>query len=117
MVQTAIDWAHLRYKVWLPDAAPATAIARSAVPVLLMTGTADSNVPMHHAEDLERICGSRCALWVVPGADHGGISTRTGAEFGRRILSWFQTHDQPDSTLIPQYATASTQGGKAHAYR
>ncbi len=118
VVQTAIDWAHLRYRVWLPDAAPATAIARSQVPVLLMTGTADNNVPMHHAADLERICGSRCALWVVPGADHGGISTRTGAEFGHRILVWFQTHDEPDAKPGLQYAAAAgAQGSKPHAFR
>ncbi|MBE7158393.1 MAG: alpha/beta hydrolase [Rhodospirillales bacterium] len=106
VVQTAIEWAHFRYRVWLPDAAPASAIAHSSVPVLLMTGTADRNVPMHHAEDLEKICGSRCALWVVPGADHGGISTKTGAEFGHRILVWYQTHDLPGATPVLEYANA-----------
>jgi pimeloyl-ACP methyl ester carboxylesterase len=93
-VQVAITWTHLRYGVWLPDAAPVAAIARSRVPVLLMTGTADSNIPMHHAEELERTCGpGRCALWVVTGAGHGGISTVTGAQFGQRILAWFEAHD------------------------
>ncbi len=103
VVQTAIDWAHFRYRVWLPDAAPQAAIAHSQVPVLLMTGTADDNIPMHHAQDLERACGPRCALWVVPGADHGGISGKTGAEFGHRILMWFQTHDTPGATPVLQY--------------
>lgn len=111
MVRVAIDWAHLRYKVWLPDAAPASAIEQSDVPVLLMTGTADQNVPMHHAQELERICGSRCSLWVVPGADHGGISGRTGAEFGRRILTWFETHDAPGATPVLQYADGHVSQG------
>ncbi len=104
VVQTAIDWAHFRYRVWLPDAAPETAIARSQVPVLLMTGTADNNVPMHHAQDLEQICGPRCALWVVSGADHGGISNITGGEFGHRILVWFETHDTPGATPVLPYS-------------
>lgn len=116
VVRTAIDWAHLRYRVWLPDAAPASAIARSQVPVLLMTGTADQNVPMHHAQDLEQICGSRCALWIVPGADHGGISSKMGAEFGHRILVWFQIHDLAGAKPVLQYATASQQDGKARGF-
>lgn len=93
VIETAILWAHWRYRVWLPDAAPGKTIERSHVPVLLMTGTADQSIPMHHAEELEQDCGSRCALWIVPGAAHGGISTVTGAEFGRRILLWFAAHD------------------------
>ena len=103
IVQVAIDWAHFRYGVWLPDAAPEAAITRSQAPVLLMTGTADNNIPMHHAQDLERACGGRCALWVVPGAGHGGISSLTGAEFGHRILVWFETHDEPGATPVLQY--------------
>ncbi len=110
VVQTAIDWAHFRYRVWLPDAAPVTAIAHSQVPVLLMTGTADDNIPMHHAQDLERACGPRCSLWIVPGADHGGISDRTGAEFGRRILMWFETHDTPGATPVLPYAVSQNNG-------
>ena len=104
IVRVAIAWAHLRYRIWLPDARPDSAVMASRVPVLLMTGTADNNIPMHHAEDLEAACGSRCALWVVPGAGHGGISTITGAEFGHRILVWFETHDTPGATPVLPYA-------------
>ena len=104
IVRVALDWANLRYRVWLPDARPDSAVQHSAVPVLLMTGTADDNVPMHHAKELEAACGSRCALWVVPGASHGGISTIRGSEFGHRILVWFQTHDAPGATPVLPYA-------------
>lgn len=114
VVQVAIDWAHLRYRIWLPDAAPKVAVAQSKVPVLLMTGTADNNIPMHHAQELERVCGERCALWVVPGAGHGGISSVTGAEFGHRILVWFMTHDQAGAWPVLPYArTAALSNMKA----
>ncbi len=103
IVRVAIGWAHLRYRVWLPDARPDTAVRHSDVPVLLMTGTADNNIPMHHAQDLEAACGHRCALWVVPGASHGGISSVRGAEFGHRILVWFQTHDYPGASPVLPY--------------
>ncbi len=109
MVRVAIGWAHLRYGVWLPDARPDVAVAHSEVPVLLMTGTADDNIPMHHAQELEAICGSRCALWVVPGAGHGGISGVAGAQFGHRILVWFQTHDTPGAAPVLPYAHGDTK--------
>ena len=111
IVQVAIDWAHLRYRVWLPDAAPEAALSRSQAPVLLMTGTADNNIPMHHAEDLERACGGACTLWVVHGAGHGGISTVVGSEFGRRILVWFATHDLRGATPVLQYAHSELSSG------
>lgn len=116
MVQVAIDWAHLRYGVWLPDASPIQAITRSQVPVLLMTGTADVSIPLHNAADIEQACGPRCALWVVPGAGHGGISTVTGAEFGHRILVWFQTHDQPGATPVLRYAAGEPGSGREAAF-
>ena len=108
IVRVAIGWAHLRYRIWLPDARPETAVLHSDVPVLLMTGTADNDIPMHHAKELEAACGPRCSLWVVPGANHGGISSVTGAEFGHRILVWFETHDAPDATPVLPYAHGST---------
>ncbi len=123
IVRVAIGWAHLRYRVWLPDARPDTAVQHSTVPVLFMTGTADNNIPMHHAQDLETACGSRCALWIVPGAAHGGISTVRGAEFGHRILVWFQTHDTPGAMPVLPYAhgdapmtqTGPEPGGRSEA--
>src|SRR5579875_859981 len=108
IVRVAIGWAHLRYGIWLPDAMPVASVAQSRVPVLLMTGTADGNIPMHHAQEIQAACGSRCALWVVPGAGHGGISSITGAEFGHRILVWFQTHDVPGASPALPYAHGDT---------
>ncbi len=111
VVQVAIHWAHFRYGLWLPDAAPERALRQSHAPILLMTGTADKNIPMHHALDLEKACAGPCALWVVPGAGHGGISAITGGEFGYRILSWFRAHDAP----LPALPVALTRRGSAEA--
>lgn len=110
IVETSIRWAHWRYHIWLPDAAPRTALAQSQVPALLMTGTNDRMIPMHHAEELAQTCGERCMLWVVPGAAHGGISSVTGAEFGRRILAFFESHD---SAPMPLWKLAEQSGGGA----
>jgi fermentation-respiration switch protein FrsA (DUF1100 family) len=95
VIEIAIAYTRLRYGIYLPDANPEAAVEHSHTPSLLIAGTADNNIPMHHAQELESICASHCALWIVPRADHGGASTVANAEFEHRILDWFQTHDKP----------------------
>ena len=93
VITTAIVYARVRYRLWLPEADPMQAVEHSRVPTLLISGTRDLNIPMHHAQELEQACASHCMLWVVKGADHGGASSVAGTEFDRRILSWFAAHD------------------------
>ena len=97
VIEVAIVYTRLRYGIYLPDADPEAAVEHSTVPSLLIAGTADKNIPMHHAEELESVCPTHCALWIVPGADHGGASTVAHVEFERRILDWFQTHGESRS--------------------
>jgi alpha-beta hydrolase superfamily lysophospholipase len=94
VIEAAILWARVRYGVWLTDANPKDALEHSQVPALLIAGTADRNIPMHNAEELEKACGARCELWIVPGADHGGASSVAHEEFERRVVEWFAAHDQ-----------------------
>jgi fermentation-respiration switch protein FrsA (DUF1100 family) len=93
-IEIAIAYTRLRYGIYLPDADPAAAVEHSHTPSLLIAGTADNIIPMHHAQELEKTCASHCALWIVPGAAHGKASTVAHAEFEQRILDWFQTHDE-----------------------
>jgi pimeloyl-ACP methyl ester carboxylesterase len=92
VLEVAIIYTHLRYGVYLPDADPEAAVKRSNVPALLIAGTADVSIPMHHAQQLESVCASHCSLWIVSGAEHGGASTVAHEEFVRRVLEWFQRH-------------------------
>lgn len=91
-IEVAILYAGARYDIDLPLADPESAAVGSHVPSLLIAGTADRNIPAHHAQELERACPSHCSLWVVPGADHGGAVTVAPAEFRERVLEWFQGH-------------------------
>ncbi len=88
----AIVYTRLRYGIYLSDADDKAAVERSHVPTLLIAGTADLNIPMHHAQELQQACASHCTLWIVPGADHGAASTVAHAEFVRRILGFFSAH-------------------------
>jgi fermentation-respiration switch protein FrsA (DUF1100 family) len=93
VVETAIAYTRLRYGIYLPNAAPRKAVEASHVPTLLIAGTADRQIPMHHAEELQQSCPGHCVLWIVPGADHGGASTVAPALFQGRVIDWFQEHD------------------------
>jgi alpha-beta hydrolase superfamily lysophospholipase len=92
VLQVAITYVKLRYKIYLPDASPKWAVEHSRVPVLFIAGTADRNIQMHHAQELERACGTRCSLWIVRGADHGAASTIARAEFNARVMGWIEGH-------------------------
>ena len=94
VLEVAIVYTRVRYGVYLPDADPKAAVEKSQVPALLIAGTVDQNIPMHHAQELEAVCPTHCALWIVPGADHGGASTVAHAEFERRVLDWFDEHGE-----------------------
>jgi dipeptidyl aminopeptidase/acylaminoacyl peptidase len=53
---------------------PATRAAEIAVPVLLMHGDADENVPLDQSEVMEaamRAAGRDVRLFIVPGGGHG----------------------------------------------
>lgn len=94
-IEAAILYAGARYDVNLPQADPEQAVRHSQVPILLIAGTADHNIPAHHAQELERACPGHCSLWIVPGADHGGASRIAPLEFWQRVPKWFESHGTP----------------------
>lgn len=92
-VESAFLYTRLRYGVYLPDAAPRRAVEETRTPTLLIAGTADHEIPMHHAKELAASCPSHCVLWIVPGADHGGASTVEPTAFRSRVLQFFERHE------------------------
>ena len=94
MLGSAVVYARTRYGVWLPDASPLRAVEQPHTPALLIAGTADRNIPPHHAQELEARCGASCSLWIVPGAGHGGASSVAHAEFEQRVVGWFAVHGE-----------------------
>lgn len=94
ILESTFLYIRLRAGVELPEAEPLKALQQSHTPALLITGTDDVSIPMHHVQELQAACGARCSLWIVPGADHGGASRIAHQEFEQRILTWFAMHDQ-----------------------
>ena len=86
-------YARLRYGVRLEDASPAMAMARSAAPVLLIHGTADTNIPPGQSRELRAVRRrGETELWEVPGAVHVSAISAEPREMPRRVIDWFRRH-------------------------
>lgn len=97
-------YVRLRYGLDMDSASPKKAVAASKVPVLLIHGLSDHNIPSYNSEDIQAANRSTVALWLVPDADHCGAHTVAPEEFDRRILSWFSDHLSASRPLRAQLA-------------
>jgi pimeloyl-ACP methyl ester carboxylesterase len=85
-------YARFRYGIDFSVADPAGAVAVSQVPVLLIHGLADTNLPPSHSEMI-RAVNPAVALWEPAGADHCGAMSTAPEEYERRVVSWFADHN------------------------
>lgn len=92
VVEIALLIARVRYQVDLTQASPEDTVAHTHVPVLLIHGVVDSNIPLRHSLRLVNH-NPQLALWRVPGADHCGAMSVAPQEFEQRVLDWFATHE------------------------
>lgn len=90
---TGLLYARVRYGVDLEEANPARAVAESAVPVFLIHGTGDRNLPLRHSDAI-KAGNPTVVLWKPEGADHCGASSVAPVEYERRVVEWFDSHAQ-----------------------
>jgi uncharacterized protein len=76
------------YGLNLWQVSPEDAVARTKVPVLLIHGQIDSNIPVRHSRQIASR-NPAVVLWEVPNADHCGGISRPPQEFESRIIDWF----------------------------
>ena len=88
LVEVAFLRARWKYGLNMEQVSPEKALAASHVPVLLIHGAVDSNIPLRHSLAMHALA-PQTVLWVVPGADHCGALSVAPAEFERRVLGWF----------------------------
>jgi pimeloyl-ACP methyl ester carboxylesterase len=91
-VEAGLFYAHWKYGVDLAHASPKDAVAASVVPVLLIHGRKDSNLPALHSEEIQ-FYNPRVVLWEPTGAGHCGAAGAEPMEFERRLIGWFADHD------------------------
>jgi uncharacterized protein len=93
VVECAFIYAKWRYDLNFDLESPEKAVESTEVPVFLVHGQVDSNIPVRHSRKIA--AGNRnVALWEVPGADHCGAIGIAPAELERRVTEWFQQYDR-----------------------
>jgi len=91
LVEAAFLRARLKYHLNMENISPEDSVAATTIPVLLIHGQVDSNIPGRHS----RIIHARnpnTQLWEVPAADHGGAIRTAPQDFEHRLLAWFVAH-------------------------
>lgn len=96
-IELGFLYARIRYQVDLTLAAPDKSVALSQVPVLLIHGKIDTNLPPRHSEKIIRLSrgfNPNVGIWEPSNAGHCGAASADPVEYENRVLSWFATHDQ-----------------------
>jgi hypothetical protein len=96
VVEAAFLYARWKYNLNFERISPEDAVAHTHVPVFLIHGQDDSNIPVRHSRRIQ-LANSKIALWEVPNTDHCGAISAAPEEFDTRLLSWFFDHDRPRS--------------------
>jgi uncharacterized protein len=103
VVEVGLLRARWKYGVDLRRVSPEDSVAATTVPVLLIHGQADSNIPVRHSQIILRRAiarGSEVQLWEVARAGHCGAINAAPGEFEQHLLGWFASH----SKQTPQVA-------------
>jgi pimeloyl-ACP methyl ester carboxylesterase len=90
VVEFAFLYARWKYKLDMQQVSPENSVAATKVPVFLIHGQIDSNIPIRHSR-LIQARNSDVVLWEVPNADHCGAISAAPQEFEQRLLAWFST--------------------------
>jgi len=85
-------YARIRYGVDLSKASPAAAVRASHVPVLLIHGTSDRNIPFAESEMIHALNPAVTRLWLVEGARHVSALAARPAEYVSNVVDWFRSH-------------------------
>lgn len=89
LADSALLYARFRYGLDFSQASPEAVAAGIHVPVLLIHGPQDTNVPQAHSLRLAARNPSCITLWAPPGVPHTAALAKMPAEFERRVAGHF----------------------------
>jgi dipeptidyl aminopeptidase/acylaminoacyl peptidase len=90
-VEAGLIYARLKYGVDLAAASPINAVASSRVPIFLIHGLADTNIPPYNSERM-KAANSAVQLWEPPGAGHCGAAAAAPEEYEQLVVGWLAGH-------------------------
>jgi uncharacterized protein len=91
LVEVAFLRARLKYHLKMDEISPEDSVAATTIPVFLIHGEVDSNIPVRHSQIIHAR-NANTQLWEIPAADHCGAISTAPQEFEHRILSFFAPH-------------------------
>ncbi|MCI0354266.1 MAG: alpha/beta fold hydrolase [Acidobacteria bacterium] len=104
IVEVGMLYARWRFGIDLEQASSENAVAGTRIPVLLIHGAEDDNIPPRHSERIASR-NARVTLWRVTGARHGGAADAAPEEFETRVVAWFQAAAGAPRTEGPKSLT------------
>jgi dipeptidyl aminopeptidase/acylaminoacyl peptidase len=91
LIEVAFLYSRVHYGLDFERASPEEVVATTKVPVFLIHGLEDRNIPPRHSESIKGRNPS-VVLWEVPAAVHTGAYSAAPQQFERRLLDWFVSH-------------------------
>jgi uncharacterized protein len=93
VVEFALLYVRWKYRLDMQQVSPDDSVAATKVPVFLIHGQIDSNIPVRHSLQIHAD-NPNTVLWEVPHADHCGAISAAPQEFEQRLLKWFRESEQ-----------------------
>ncbi len=103
IIEFAFIYSRLKYKLNFEQVSPENVVAATKIPVFLIHGQIDGNIPVRHS----RLIASRnpsVTLWEVPNADHCGAMGEDPELFDEKLVGWFNSHSRTPNHLALQSA-------------
>jgi len=105
VIEISFVYSRWKYGFNLQHVSPMEVVSGTKVPVLLIHGQIDGNIPVRHSRRIKALVPA-VVVWEVPSADHCGAVTVAPEEFKRRVVDWFESH----SIVTPSPTTLAPDG-------
>ncbi|HTS60681.1 MAG TPA: alpha/beta fold hydrolase [Candidatus Acidoferrales bacterium] len=92
LIHFGVLYGRARYGIDLWRASPADSIRATHIPVLLIHGAADDNIPPRHSRTLHALNPAVTELWEVPRAGHIASLMTEPEAYRQRVLDWFSRY-------------------------
>jgi alpha-beta hydrolase superfamily lysophospholipase len=89
-VAAGFTYARMRYGLDFTGVSPEDAITHTTTPVLLIHGSADTNIPIAQSRIIQKRRPKDTELWEISGARHVQCYAKAGAEYESRVIDWFR---------------------------
>jgi len=91
VIEISFLYTRWKYGLNLQHVSPEEVVSETKVPVFLIHGQIDGNIPVRHSRLIKTFVPA-VVVWEVPGADHCGAVNIAPEQFDNRLLEWFTSH-------------------------